>query len=137
MPINRRHAVIMSATGTNMNAYSVEAQADSYFGYTDGLHTLQVTYAQFVGRLRIQATLSLTPTDADWFDILPKESTGTAFNPAGYVQFNANNPADLSEAYTFQGNFTFVRVFMDRKHVGDGETYDPSYGQILRVVLSA
>ena len=137
MPISRRSAVIMNATGTNMNAFSAQTQADSYYGYTDGLHTLQVTYDQFVGRLRVQATLSLTPTATDWFDLVPTSTAGRAFNPAGYVQFNANDPADQSEAYTFRGNFTFIRVFMDRLHVGDGDTYDPSYGQISRVVLSA
>jgi hypothetical protein len=137
MPISRRSAVIMNATGTNMNAVSAETQADSYYGYTDGLHTLQITYDQFVGRLRVQATLSLNPTATDWFDILPTSTAGRAFNPAGFVQFNANDPADRSEAYTFQGNFTFIRVLLDRSHVGDGVTYDPSYGQISRVVLSA
>jgi hypothetical protein len=127
----------MSASGTNMNKYSETVKGDSYYGFTDGLHTLQVTYNQYAGRLRIQGTLSLTPADADWFDIVPTSSTGSAWNPAGYIQFNANNPADRSEAYTFQGNFTYIRVYMDREHVGDGTTYDDSYGQVSRVILSS
>ena len=68
---------------------------------------------------------------------MPSSTTGTEFNASGYVQFNSNDPANRSEAYTFQGNFTFVRVYMDREHVGDGSTYDASYGQISKVVLSA
>lgn len=137
MPINRRSVTLMSATGTDMNRFSEVAQGDSYYGYTDGLHTVQVIYNQYVGRLRIQCTLSLSPTEDDWFDIVPASSTGTSFNPAGYVQFNANNPANLSEAYTFQGNYTYIRVYMDREHIGNGSTYDPSYGQISRVILSS
>jgi hypothetical protein len=137
MPINRRSVTLMSATGTDMNRFSEVAQGDSYYGYTDGLHTVQVIYNQYVGRLRIQCTLSLSPTEDDWFDIVPASSTGTSFNLAGYVQFNANNPANLSEAYTFQGNYTYIRVYMDREHIGDGSTYDPSYGQISRVILSS
>lgn len=137
MPINRRSVTVMNASGTEMNKFSETVKGDSYYGFTDGLHTFQVTYNQFVGRLRIQATLSLTPTDTDWFDIVPNSTTGTSFNPAGFVQFNANDPADLSEAYTFQGNFTFIRIYMDREHVGDGATYDESYGQISRVILSS
>jgi hypothetical protein len=127
----------MSATGTDMNKYSETVKGDSYYGYTDGLHTIQVTYNQFVGRLRIQCTLSLTPTDTDWFDIAPATTSGTFWNPAGYIQFNANDPADFSEAYTFQGNFTFIRIYMDREHVGDGATYDDSYGRVSRVILSS
>jgi len=137
MSINRRSVTILSATGTEMNKYSMEVKGDSYYGYTDGFHTIQVTYNQYVGRLRLQATLSLEPGVDDWFDIVPSDTLGTSFNEGGFVQFNANDPAQGSEAYSFSGNFTFIRVYMDREHVGDGATYDPSYGQISRVILSS
>lgn len=137
MSINRRSVTILSATGTEMNKYSIEVKGDSYYGYTDGFHTIQVTYNQYVGRLRLQATLSLEPGVDDWFDIVPTDTLGTSFNEGGFVQFNANDPAQGSEAYSFSGNFTFIRVYMDREHVGDGTTYDPSYGQISRVILSS
>ena len=137
MPLNRKSAIVMSSTSSTMNQYSTKVHGDSYYGYTDGYHTLQVQYSQFVGRLRVQCSLLTQPGDNDWFDIVPTSTSGIAFNPAGYIQFNANNPADGSEAYTFQGNFAWIRVYMDREHVGDGSTYDSSYGSILRVVLSA
>jgi len=127
----------MNATGTEMNKYSDEVKGDSYYGYTDGIHTIQVIYSQFVGRLRIQASLSLEPTESEWFDLVPSTTAGRRFNDLGYVQFNADNPADGSEAYTFQGNIAWVRVYMDREHVGDGSTYDNSYGQINSVILSS
>jgi len=127
----------MSATGTEMNKYSETVKGDSYYGYTDGFHTIQVTYNQYVGRLRLQGTLSLNPTSSDWFDVIATTTSGTSWNESGYVQFNSNNPADLSEAYSFQGNFTYIRIYMDREHIGDGETYDSSYGQISRVILSS
>ena len=62
MPINRRSLNILSGTGTDMNKYSIEAKGYAYYGYSDGHHTVQVIYSQFVGRLRVQATLSLEPT---------------------------------------------------------------------------
>ena len=137
MPINRRSINMLSASGTDMNKYSTEVKGDSYYGYSDGLHSLQVIYEQFVGRLRIQATLAITPESTDWFDIVPTTTAGTEFNSGGYVQFNSNDPANLAECYTFTGNFTHIRVYMDREHVGDGLTYDSSYGQIRQVILSA
>jgi hypothetical protein len=137
MPINRRSINMLSASGTDMNKYSTEVKGDSYYGYSDGLHSLQVIYEQFVGRLRIQATLAITPESTDWFDIVPTTTAGTEFNSGGYVQFNSNDPANLAECYTFTGNFTHIRVYMDREHVGDGSTYDSSYGQIRQVILSA
>lgn len=137
MSINRRSITIMDTTESAMNQFSETVKGDSYYGYTDGLHTIQTIYNEYIGRLRIQATLSLEPADSDWFDIIPETTTGRRFNEAGYIQFNADAPRTGSEAYTFQGNFTYIRVHMDRKHVGDGETYDPSYGQISRVILSS
>ena len=141
MPINRRSVTVLSATGTEMNKYSDDVKGDSYYGYTDGLHTLQVNYSNFVGRFHIQATLAVTPTDTDWFDVII-DSTGlhagsTAWNEAGYVQFNADSPGNKSEAYTFKGNFTWIRAYMDRTYIGDGTTYDNSYGQISNIILSA
>ena len=127
----------MSATGTDMNKYSDDIKGDSYYGYTDGYHTVQVTYSQFVGRMRVQASLMLEPTSDDWFDIVPAETTGDKFNSLGYIQFNADEPASKSEAYSFKGNYAWIRLYMDREHVADGETYDTSYGQVSRVVLSS
>ncbi len=137
MSVNRRSVHILGATGTEMNKYSEAVKGDSYYGFTDGLHTFQVSYYEYVGRFRIQATLSLSPTETDWFDLIPDTISGTAFNESGYVQFNANEPASGSEAYTIQGNFSYLRVYVDREHVGDGETYDESFGQVSRVILSS
>ena len=137
MPLNRKYAVLMSGSGSEMSKYSTEVRGDSYYGYTDGLHTFQITYEQFVGRLRIQASLIVEPDENDWFDIIPQSTTGKSFNTAGFVQFNSDDPADKSEAYTFRGNFAWVRAYMDRSHIADGVSYDPSYGQITRIILSA
>ena len=137
MPSKRRSITMMSASGTEMNKFSEAVKGDSYYGYTDGLHTFQVVYSQFVGRVRLQATLSLDPAEADWFDIIPSDTTGRRFNTEGYIQWNANSPRSGSEAYTVQGNFTYLRIYLDRNHVGDGATYDTSYGQISQVILSS
>lgn len=137
MSVNRRSIQILGSTGSAMNIQSPAIKADSYYGFTDGLHTIQVVYDQYVGRLRVQCTLSLDPAERDWFDVSLSSVSGNGFNPLGLIQYNANNPANLTEAYTFQGNFTFLRVLVDRSYIGDGLTYDTSYGQISRVILSA
>ena len=139
MPVNRSSITLMGPSGTDMNAVSIEAKGDSYYGYNDGLHTIQVVFDQFVGRFHVEATLNTEPeSQGDWFGIQPESTFGTEFSAdKGYVQFNSNLPANLSESYTFKGNFAYIRVRMDRLHVGDGSTYDASYGSISKVILSA
>jgi len=142
MPVNRKSVQLMSASGTSMNKTSEKVRGDNYYGYTDGFHTLQVTYANYVGRFRIQGTLVLEPAETDWIDIVVSPSEGlyagsTPWNGDGYVQFNADKPGVKSEAYSFYGNFAWIRCKVDRAHIGDGETYDTSYGQVTRILLSA
>lgn len=138
MPVNRRSINVLGSTGTNMSETSNVVKGDSFYGYSDGWHTFQVVYNQFVGRLHVEASLATTPTDSDWFSLKPEVTNGTEWaNGLSYIQFNSNDPADGSEAYTFRGNFTYLRVRMDRAHVGDGTTYDASYGSISKVILSA
>lgn len=150
MTICSRSVTIMGSSGSEMNKYSAHVRGDSYYGYTDGLHTIQVIYNEYVGRIRIQCTLSLDPTEDDWFDIVPDNSTGKEWNPEGYLQWNGDDledpigdpprwrgPANHSEAYTIRGNYSYIRVFMDRRHIADGVTYSPDYGSINRIILAS
>jgi len=151
MPANERSINIMGSTGTNMSVIGPWVRYDSYYGYTDGFGTFQVAFDGFEGTFFIEATLSLTPTSDDYFGVVPQniptssntefvvsEQTATDsptdFKSDGSVTFT--DPYSGTVGYSIQGNFTFVRVRLDRSAVGDGNTYDPSYGQINRVILS-
>lgn len=138
MPLNRRSILLLSSTGTNMNLTGDAVKGDSWYGYADGLHTIQAVYAAFEGRLHIQATLELEPAESDWFDI-SATSTGTAFTTSGtdiYVDFPDGSEITGSEAYTFQGNYTWIRLYVDRTHLaGNNDLLE--YGQITKAILSA
>jgi hypothetical protein len=137
MAINRKSILVQSSTGSTMNLTTDNVEGDSYYGYSDGLHTFAVSYNAFKGRIFIQGTLSLTPTDTDWFNI--RIPGGVGINDGGYKQFPTSGTDGFSgvEAYNITGNFTYLRVKMDRSYLGDGETYDSSYGSINSIRLSA
>lgn len=122
MPANERSVNILSSTGSDMNTTGNEVRYDSWYGYTDGFGTISATYDNYQGKLIAEASLSLAPTSNDWFEVTESANYSSSFS--GTV------------AYNIQGNFTFIRVRMDRSSVGDGTTYDPSYGQISKVILS-
>lgn len=122
MPANERSVNILSSTGTSMNVTGEQVRYDSWYGYTDGFGTVMATFQGFQGKLEVQATLSLEPTASDWFTVA--ESTDYTSEFTG------------STSHNIQGNFTFIRAKLNRSHIGDGTTYDPTYGQITRVILS-
>ena len=65
----RRSIEILANTGSDMSKTGTKAKSDSYYGYTDGIHSVSIKYSQFVGTVKLQASLSLDPADADWGDI--------------------------------------------------------------------
>lgn len=126
-----------SSTGSTMNLTTDKVEGDSYYGYTDGLHTIAVSYNAYKGRIKIQGTLALEPTDSDYFDI--QVQGGLPASQGGYKQFPVSGTDGFTgvEAYTVEGNFTYLRVKMDRSYLGDGTTYDADYGSINYIRLSA
>ena len=122
MPANERSVNILSSTGTSMNLIGSKVRYDSWYGYTDGFGTVMVTFQDFQGKLQVQGTLSLEPSDSDWFTITESADYTSEFTG--------------STSHNIQGNFTFIRAKLNRSHIGDGTTYDPTYGQITRVILS-
>ena len=141
----RKSVLMMSNTGTEWNVIGEPVRADAYYGYTDGIHTVQIIYQNFVGGLGIQATLALNPAEEDWFWI--------RLNPNGNVTIpfltfpiepmtpTGNNGGDTgSLGVTFIGNFVFLRAMVTRDYL----TFAPAnpqwqtwqYGQIDKVLLS-
>lgn len=137
MTINRKSILVQSSTGSTMNLTTDKVEGDSYYGYSDGMHTIAIQYAAFKGRVTIEATLALTPTDADYFAI--QIPGGTSVAAGGFKTFPTSGTDGFTgtEAYNIQGNFTYIRVKMDRSYLGDGTTYNSDYGSIAYVRLSA
>jgi hypothetical protein len=137
MPINRKSILVQSGTGSNTNLTTDKVEGDSYYGYSDGLHTISISYNAFKGRIYFEGTLSLDPTESDWFNI--QVFGGVSAASGGYKQFPVTGTAgkDGVEAYNVTGNFTYLRVKMDRSYLGDGTTYDADYGALNYIRLSA
>ena len=117
----RRSLEILGNTGSDMNKTGDKAKSDSYYGYTDGIHSVSSKYNTFLGTVKLQATLSLNPSESDWGDIklITKSTSHTG-----------------TEIHTFKGNYVYLRAVVDRSGVGDGSTYDSAYGAISQITLS-
>jgi hypothetical protein len=151
----RKSVIMMTNTGTRWNVIGEPIRADAYYGYTDGIHTVQVIYQNFVGGFGLQGTLALKPEPDDWFWIRlnPNGDVNTPFIPfpMGYNSTNNTAPCDPtganggdtgSLATTFIGNFVFLRAVLSRDYIqpqvppvqAQWETWQ--WGQIDKVMLS-
>ncbi len=88
-----------AAPGDSSFTYSGKQKGAGYHKYNDGVHTVVYDLDQFVGTVKIQATLALYPGDSDWFDVENTELGGdsTVINNA-------------ATSYTFTGKFVWIRA---------------------------
>lgn len=69
-----------------------------FYGIGFGNHTTSYQVNEFVGTIKIQASLSTTPTEADWFDV-----DGTEYTHTG-------EPTSTVKTLNFIGNFVWLRA---------------------------
>ena len=144
----RKSILMLTNTGREHNKTGEAIRADSYYGRTDGIHTIQVVYSNFTGNFGLQGTLATEPTEDDWFYINLNANRNVSsanplvsypldpLNPTG----NVNGGGDTgTDAFTFVGNFTFLRAVLDRSNIPEpsGTGFEPNeLGHIDRVLLS-
>ncbi len=136
---------MLTNTGTNWNKFGEPIRGNAYYGYTDGIATVQVIYQNLVGGFGIQGTLALEPTAEDWFWIKlnPNGDVNTPFIPFPldpYAPTGSNGGDTGSMAVTFIGNFTFLRAVLSRDYIQpvavDTAWQNWQWGQLDTVLLS-
>jgi hypothetical protein len=88
-----------AAPGDSSFIYSGKQKGAGYHKYNDGVHTVVYDFNQFVGTVKIQATLELYPGDSDWFDVAGTEVGGDS------TVINSS-----ATSYTFTGKFVWIRA---------------------------
>lgn len=134
----------MTNTDREHNVTGKAIRADGYYGHTDGIHTIQVFYTNFTGRFGLQGTLMTDPQEGDWFDINLNPNASLS-NATPYVEFPVNplSPTGRdgdtgTQAFTFIGNFTFLRATLDRSYIPEPTPKDSTteLGHIDKVLLA-
>lgn len=141
----RKSIYLMTNTGTKWNVIGEPVRANAYYGYTDGMMTVQVIYQNFVGGFGLQATLALDPKPEDWFWIKlnPNGDVNTPFIPFPIESLapTGNNGGDTgSLATTFLGNFVYIRAVVSRDYIqpvsANTAWQNWQWGQVDSVLLS-
>ena len=98
-------------------------RGDGYYGYRDGTQTLAVTFNNFIGRIQIEATLEINPSEADWFPVWMNRATP-------YKQYST--ATNGTESFSVRGNFVLIRFRKMRSYLSTTS----SVGDITKVMLS-
>lgn len=126
---SRKSITMLTSTNDEIEVVGDKIRADGYYGFTDGKHTVQVNYINFTGGINMQATLAIDPTEDDWFDI-------------NLNKLVSNDPIYKIEgetgvrAFTFTGNFTYLRVLLKRDYILPVPLPGTELGSISKVLLS-
>ena len=84
--------------GSSATFNSDKVKGDGYYGFSDGVHTVQSRVTNLIGTIKIQGTLVKDPADTDFVDIVTvNESDGSTAITNSFF----NN---------FTGNFVWIRI---------------------------
>lgn len=102
MPVNSITVQSQVSSGDSTSyTISDKVKADGYYGSADGLHTVAyIVSDDYVGTIKMQASLATDPGPTDWFDI-----TGTSFSYDG-------STVTGNKYINFTGNFVWVRSYV-------------------------
>jgi len=119
------NSVIVLTNQSELSYTSDAVKGDGYYGFADGLQTMSFHVSNFTGRIYLEATLMETPESGDWFLIdLDQE------NP--YLEFTEQT---TTQGTTFQGNFVYLRVRIDRDYLNAGAYDQMTHGIVDKAVL--
>lgn len=129
----RRSILLLPAIGSQINVTGNPVKAAGYFGISSGLHTIAAQLEDFTGRLFIEASLESDPNNGGWFPIYL-----TGINPyVEYPEIPSQPTGNIGDsgtvAYTFEGNFVWLRARVDRSYLGPSPG---NVGTIIKILVN-
>jgi len=126
---------LLGSTTTQINVVGIQQKGAGYSNTIGCNHTVSISVINFIGRVYIQGSLASQPGPADWFSI-------PLVGDTPFVQFPQNPAAPTGQgngdtgvvAFSFSGNYIWVRAVVDRSYLIPPPT-DPSLVGAVRYIL--
>jgi hypothetical protein len=87
--------------------YSDKRPGAGYHKSLDNLHTAVYSVVDFLGGIKLQATLAVDPSDTDWFDI---NNTQVGGSENTLISGDSSIFGTQTLSVNFSGNFVWVRA---------------------------
>jgi hypothetical protein len=102
--MSTENTILLTATSTESQQflYSEKQKGAGYYRRDNPVHTAVFRFDNFIGTVKIQATLSLYPAEHDWFDV--------EYDNGDPIEVVDSTPLLTSISRNFTGNFIWIRV---------------------------
>ena len=127
---------LLTTTTDQLNVTGLKQRGAGYNNTVGNNHTVSISLSNFTGRIYIQGSLARDPGPLDWFNI----PIGTT---AAYVQYPLDpalptgSTGDTGNyAYSFSGNYVWVRAKVDRTYLVPPPTDSYFVGEVLQILLN-
>ena len=94
--------------GETINLSGAPVRGAAWYGHTNGLHSVAIRVSNFQGRIKVQASIAITPSDDDWYSVLPNNAEFWQYPHRDYVV----PPNARGETSTLGFNFTTAAVWV-------------------------
>lgn len=131
--------ILLPSTQGLVNVTGSPEKADGWYGHVDGLHTVAIYFQNFKGKVFIEASIALEPTEDDWFAIPLTQTNPWVQYPKNPYEPTGEMGGDSGvEAFTFKANIVWLRARVDRSYmeVEDSEEAIANLGILRKIVLS-
>jgi hypothetical protein len=100
-------------------------KGDTFYGHSGSVRTVQWKIYEFVGTIGLQASLSLNPTESDWFLIKLGNPGEMSLDTTGKLATASASTVSYSTAtsgvfgFNFTGNFLWIRAYINNWSAGN------------------
>lgn len=129
--------ILLDTTSGQINVTGVKQRGAGYNNSIGNNHTISISLDNFVGRIYIEGSLAADPAGDDWFTVPLGKGTPYLQYPMDPSKPTSGLLGDSGTlAYSFSGNFIWLRARVDRTYLNPPPT-DPSLvGAVLRIYLN-
>ena len=137
--MSKQSILVLSDTFIEMNVTGDKIRADAWFGLKDGLHTVTFHLEDFTGRIYIEASLESDPQENDWFPVFLNGAKSYMEYPLDSLVPTGIQGDTFVDAFTFQGNFLYIRARIDRSYIVPVPSTDAEkslLGSVKKILLN-
>lgn len=108
---------LLPPTDETITLVGEKIRGSGWYGHTNGLHTVAIRVLDFRGRVSVEATVIIEPTEVDWYSVMPDKVAFIQYPRPDYI-LPPNRMGETSTiGFNFATNAVWLRARMDRSYL--------------------